>query len=477
MKSILIKFFLMTSLIAQQVDTVIVYSLNQSLWLSHDSLVVEAFKLGYKSVGSNYTGIIKHGAFTRAEARSEGAKLFIKSYTGFLGDTLSAYQNYQDGLLSIMPAGSNAHVKVFNSNNKLPSQVSTGAGSTSNSTGYDIEFFGTDPFNNPMLSSFSNGYVAGQLAKIKDSLNCSWWEVRYRARQTASNNGIWNAENGYGEINISAAINYNGSIPSDPYVYIPPPPTYYLITLLKNYEERGQVTGNGSFLSNTSKTITAISNLGSSFVNWTENGNEVSKDSNYTFTVTNNRTLTANFKPPDIYYELVVLSAQPDLGVVYGGGSYISGSLRTISAPPYNGNSFIYWEENGSVVSTNSTFNFTLNANRTLIAYFTEYVPQPIILGKFQTKPIWRDYHKDVILFWDIVANTNKYKIYRRLKNEETWTLVDSTINSFYIDTTITRERVCYRYKIVAELNNEITESAEFNVSFLKYDKLFYKKE
>ena len=43
------------------------------------------------------------------------------------------------------------------------------------------------------------------------------------------------------------------------------------------------------------QTVTATPNSGYSFINWTENGNEVSSSNNYSFTLTTNRTLVANF--------------------------------------------------------------------------------------------------------------------------------------------------------------------------------------
>jgi hypothetical protein len=57
----------------------------------------------------------------------------------------------------------------------------------------------------------------------------------------------------------------------------------------------GTTSGNGIYLFNQLCTDKAIPNLGYYFVNWTENGNIVSLDLKYTFTVTSNRNLVANF--------------------------------------------------------------------------------------------------------------------------------------------------------------------------------------
>jgi len=76
-------------------------------------------------------------------------------------------------------------------------------------------------------SSFSNGYILGKLLKIKDTLGCNWWQARYRARMTAYNlepnreTYPWDLRNGYGRIDVNAAIAYVGTIEIDPYIPIP----------------------------------------------------------------------------------------------------------------------------------------------------------------------------------------------------------------------------------------------------------------
>lgn len=71
--------------------------------------------------------------------------------------------------------------------------------------------------------SYATPYIAGKLAFIKDSVEnllgryCSWWEARYRARMTASENGIYDPVSGYGRINVLRAIRYRAPIPGDPH--------------------------------------------------------------------------------------------------------------------------------------------------------------------------------------------------------------------------------------------------------------------
>ena len=71
----------------------------------------------------------------------------------------------------------------------------------------------------------------------------------------------------------------------------------YNIIVLINDTDMGSVTGGGAYTSCTDVTLTAKSTGGYRFVNWTENGVEVSKDSVYTFTITDNISIQANFAP------------------------------------------------------------------------------------------------------------------------------------------------------------------------------------
>lgn len=59
----------------------------------------------------------------------------------------------------------------------------------------------------------------------------------------------------------------------------------------------GSIAGTGRYTHGASVTLTASPAAGYTFVNWTEGGAEVSTSSSYTFTVTNDRLLTAHFIP------------------------------------------------------------------------------------------------------------------------------------------------------------------------------------
>jgi hypothetical protein len=70
----------------------------------------------------------------------------------------------------------------------------------------------------------------------------------------------------------------------------------YEITVLVNMTEAGTTDGQGTYLEGETVTLTATAYDNYQFVNWTEDGTEVSADEEYIFTAAEDRELTANFE-------------------------------------------------------------------------------------------------------------------------------------------------------------------------------------
>ncbi len=146
----------------------------------------------------------------------------------------------------------------------------------------------------------------------------------------------------------------------------------YTITVSANPSNSGTTSGGGTYNHGQSCTVIATSADGYTFMNWTENGSVVSTDANYTFVVTSNRSLVANFEEqlPDTYN--INVSPNPNIGgTVTGGGTYEGGQQCTVTANANTGYTFINWIENGEVVTTNASYTFIVEGNRTLVANFT----------------------------------------------------------------------------------------------------------
>jgi hypothetical protein len=142
----------------------------------------------------------------------------------------------------------------------------------------------------------------------------------------------------------------------------------FTVTTSPNPAAGGTTTGNGTYDSGSSVTVGATPLAGYRFVNWTEGGNPVSASSNYTFAISANRTLSANF----IRIYSVTVSANPAAGgSVAGGGTYDAGTSVEVVATPVLGYAFSAWSEGGSVVSSNDRYTFTIDGNRNLVAGFS----------------------------------------------------------------------------------------------------------
>ena len=143
----------------------------------------------------------------------------------------------------------------------------------------------------------------------------------------------------------------------------------FTVTATADPSNGGTVTGGGTYNYNESCTVTATLHTGYTFINWTENGNPVSINVNYTFTVTGNRNLVAHFQLQSF---TVTATADPiNGGTVIGGGTYNYNESCTVTATPNAGYIFVNWTENGNPVSTYPSYTFTVTGNRNLVAHFT----------------------------------------------------------------------------------------------------------
>ena len=322
-------------------------------------------------------------------------------------------------------------------------------------------FFDT-PFN-------YNG--TSNLALIVDDNTGSWSSgMSCRVFGTSSSQAIriYSDNTNYDPYNPSG---YNGTLMSVKNQIILGIP--YTITASANPAEYGTVSGAGHYAYGAPCTLTAIPNDGYYFVNWTEDGTVVSYDINYSFTVSGDRNLVANFVEEGamcrVYFDLhdsfgdgwngnylvvdfgdghseqftitsgssasyyrlfetgsnitltwiagswinecsfdirfendvpiyhganlsasfqheltidcenaytpVSISVAANLeeaGIVAGGGVYEPGTVVNLKATPYVGYRFVNWTKNGTMVSTNRAYSFTVTEDGDFVANFAE---------------------------------------------------------------------------------------------------------
>jgi hypothetical protein len=146
----------------------------------------------------------------------------------------------------------------------------------------------------------------------------------------------------------------------------------FTVTTSSNPVAGGNTTGSGVYSYNASVTVTADANSGWDFTGWYENGTMVSVSNNYTFNALGNHNLEAQFIQQVQVYS-VSLSANPQqAGTVTGGGTATAGSQLTVQATANQDWEFVNWTENGSQVSTNASYTFTVTGNRDLVANFIQ---------------------------------------------------------------------------------------------------------
>ena len=130
----------------------------------------------------------------------------------------------------------------------------------------------------------------------------------------------------------------------------------------------GTVTGGGTYDEGQSCTAKATENTGYNFVNWTENSVQVSTDREYTFDVTANRNLVANFTAQPC---TITATVEPEgSGTITGTGGYNYNDPCTLIASPNPGYGFEKWTEGGNQILEGANYPFIVTGNRHLIAHF-----------------------------------------------------------------------------------------------------------
>ena len=135
-------------------------------------------------------------------------------------------------------------------------------------------------------------------------------------------------------------------------------------------EHGGTAEGTATYSHGDSATVKATVNETYTFAGWYEGETLVSKNLEYTFTVTSDRELTAKFTKNG--YRVTAIPNQAEFGTTTGTGDYDEGSTATVTATANEGYKFVGWFEGAEEVSKEATFSFTVTANRKLVAKFAK---------------------------------------------------------------------------------------------------------
>ena len=142
----------------------------------------------------------------------------------------------------------------------------------------------------------------------------------------------------------------------------------YTITASAAPVAAGSVTGGGTVAGDSNVSLIATANPGYTFVNWTEGGVPVSNSAIYSFAVTANRSLVANF----VAGYTITTSSVPSLGGTTSGGGLVNvGDSVTLIASANLGYNFLNWTNAaGTEVSTSATYTFTPVSSGSFTANF-----------------------------------------------------------------------------------------------------------
>ncbi len=300
-----------------------------------------------------------------------------------------------DCYAEIMPSAAGDYIMGYHNGNTLVMPTNSGGSSTTTTvtmmpngdlfsieqgeidTPFTLTSTGTSgqyyiSYNGYYLTRSTSGYGSGNRAITWSTSQGS------NNRWNISSDGITQTTSGWGGTTTYYLFYNNGAFYTGTsstnnitfYQQTDCPTINYTISVTANPAEGGSVTGGGTYEEGQSCTVSATANTGYDFTNWTENGNVVSANPSYAFTVTDDRFLVANFEAQPQNYTVSVAANPNEGGSVTGGGTYQEGTSCTVGATANTGYTFNNWTENGNVVSTNASYTFTVTGDRTLVANF-----------------------------------------------------------------------------------------------------------
>lgn len=148
------------------------------------------------------------------------------------------------------------------------------------------------------------------------------------------------------------------------------------VTMKENYlvsasATNGTVTGAGNYQEGATATLTATPNTGYKFVNWTKGGEVVSTDATYSFPVTENVELVANFEAL-AQYKINAHADHTSKGYVTGGGDYYEGEEVVLKATAKSAYYFTQWNDG----NLDNPRTITVDGDKEYIAEFAEAHPR-----------------------------------------------------------------------------------------------------
>ena len=243
-------------------------------------------------------------------------------------------------------------------------------------------------------SNVEGAYVNGKIgaAVQQEVVLTAQWDVNNYTVETEADPEIGGTTTGDGEYEYGATVtvtataqdgyNFCGWYNGDTAVSLDPEYTFTVTSDVKltakfaintfavktEHTTGGTTSGDGEYEYGATATVTATAEPGYKFSGWFEGVEKVSDDASYSFTVTSNRTLKAQFATA---YTITTIADPNNGGTVTGGGQYDPNAKVEISAAAKKGYYFVGWyDENNELFTAEPKFTLTVIENRTFTARF-----------------------------------------------------------------------------------------------------------
>ena len=155
--------------------------------------------------------------------------------------------------------------------------------------------------------------------------------------------------------------------------------------------------------------LTATPTTGYTFSRWNRGSTVLSTSNPYTATVVDDGTGIDEFTAISTVssYSISASVSPSGSGSVSGTGYKNYGTTATLVATAASGYEFVNWTENGSEVSTDASYSFTVSGARTLVANFQQIIP--ITITTTGSTTVYLKNNSDQTYAWNLSSGTNTY--------------------------------------------------------------------
>ncbi len=161
----------------------------------------------------------------------------------------------------------------------------------------------------------------------------------------------------------------------------------YRLDLSADPPEGGVVSGEGYYEAKSIAQVSATPNPGWEFVGWYEDGDMLTDEVLFEIMIDSNRQLTAVFIQSGFHVSIAI--DPPETAYVTGSGTYERGDTVVIAAQPLSDWVFTGWMEADTLVSSDSSYTFVIEADRHFVSMMQSRYHRLIvdIEGKGTTQP------------------------------------------------------------------------------------------